>query len=215
MGEEKAIVSDIHGTTRDVIEDTTDINGVTFRFIDTAGIRQTDDHIEQLGIERTFKKMAEATIVLWILDYIPEPAEIENMFATCSDKHLIIVNNKTDVNDYTASLAQCCPTHPVIGISAKWSHNIDSLKSAIYQSANIPEINENDVIVTTARHYEALQLAHQDLQNFNQGLQAQLPTDLLCEELRSCLHHLAEITGGEITTDETLKNIFSHFCIGK
>lgn len=215
MGEEKAIVSDIHGTTRDVIEDTTDINGVTFRFIDTAGIRQTDDHIEQLGIERTFKKMAEATIVLWILDYIPEPAEIENMFATCSDKHLIIVNNKTDVNDYTASLAQCCPTHHVIGISAKWSHNIDSLKSAIYQAANIPEINENDVIVTTARHYEALQLAHQDLQNFNQGLQAQLPTDLLCEELRSCLHHLAEITGGEITTDETLKNIFSHFCIGK
>ena len=215
MGEEKAIVSDIHGTTRDVIEDTTDIHGVTFRFIDTAGIRQTDDQIEQLGIDRTYKKIAEATIVLWLLDHLPTTAEVENMLTTCGDKHLIVVNNKTDVNDFTAALAQCCPTLSVIGISAKWSDNIDTLKSAIYQAANIPEIKENDVIVTTARHYEALQLAHQDLQNFNQGLQAQLPTDLLCEDLRSCLHHLAEITGGEITTDETLSNIFMHFCIGK
>ena len=149
-----------HGTTRDVIEDTTEINGITFRFIDTAGIRQTEDKVEQLGIERTFKKIDEATIILWLIDSIPSSDEIENIKERCADKNLIIIINKIDNNnsatDIINQLTTIASDLQHIEISAKLGTNISQLEEALYKAANIPEINENSVIVTSARHYEAL-----------------------------------------------------------
>lgn len=219
IGEDKAIVSNIHGTTRDVIEDTAEINGVTFRFIDTAGMRTTDDEIERIGIERTYSKLNTATIVLWIVDAIPSDGECEEMKELCHDKKLIIVNNKTDKQDLTPQLSailhQRIPTAMVIGISARESINIDILRDAIYCISDIPDINENDVILTSARHYDSLIHARESITNVINGLKMSLSGDLLSEDLRQCLDHLSEITGGQITTNEVLVNIFKHFCIGK
>ncbi|MBP9984784.1 MAG: tRNA uridine-5-carboxymethylaminomethyl(34) synthesis GTPase MnmE, partial [Prevotella sp.] len=150
LHEDKAIVSDIHGTTRDVIEDTTEINGITFRFIDTAGIRQTEDKVEQLGIERTFKKIDEATLILWLIDSIPSFEEIKNIQERCTDKKLIIVINKIDSNDSSANniinqLSTTAPTLQHLEISAKLGTNISQLEQTLYKAANIPEINENSV----------------------------------------------------------------------
>ena len=209
LGEDKAIVSNIHGTTRDVIEDTTQINGVTFRFIDTAGLRHTDDEIEQLGIERTYRKLDEATIILWLIDSAPTTEESEEIKSKTADKKLIIVENKIDKE-------QPLGLYPdSIKISAKFGTNIDTLESAIYKASDIPEINANDVIVTNARHYDALKRSHESISRVIEGLNIGLSGDLLSEDLRDCIHILAEIVGGEVTTDEVLGNIFSHFCIGK
>lgn len=215
VGDERAIVSDIHGTTRDVIEDTTVINGVTFRFIDTAGIRDTDDTIEQLGIDRTYKKINEAAIVVWMLDNIPAKKEAEDILALCQHKTLIVVNNKTDISDITAQLSPLFPDAHIIGISAKQNSNIQQLKDTIYNAAGIPSFTENDVIITSARHYASLVKAHQSITNVMQALDIDLSGDLISEDLRAALRHLADITGGAITTEETLSNIFRHFCIGK
>lgn len=229
-GEEKAIVSSIHGTTRDVIEDAVDINGVTFRFTDTAGIRHTSDEVERIGIERTYAKLREAAIVLWMLDAPPTPGEAAEMTACCRGKKLIAVNNKTDLRDFTGQLAPLLHPHKqyptacheqqpleteVIGISARNATNIEALRQAVYRLAGIPSIHENDVIVTSARHYEALCRAHDSITRVIEGLGMDLSGDLLSEDLRLCLGHLAEITGGQITTDEVLGNIFKHFCVGK
>ena len=209
LGEDKAIVSNIHGTTRDVIEDTTQINGVTFRFIDTAGLRHTDDEIEQLGIERTYRKLDEATIILWLIDSAPTTEESEEIKSKTADKKLIIVENKIDKE-------QPLGLYPdSIKISAKFSTNIDTLESAIYKASDIPEINANDVIVTNARHYDALKRSHESISRVIEGLNVGLSGDLLSEDLRDCIHILAEIVGGEVTTDEVLGNIFKNFCIGK
>jgi len=219
VGEEKAIVSNIHGTTRDVIEDTTDINGVTFRFIDTAGIRKTDDEIERIGIERTYSKLNSATIVLWLVDDIPSCDECEEMRELCHDKRLIIVNNKTDRKDLTSQLSpllyQHIPSAVIIGISARESINIDNLRNTIYRLADLPDISENDVILTSARHYDSLMRAHESITRVINGFKMNLSNDMLSEDLRLCLNHLAEVTGGQITTNEVLGNIFKHFCIGK
>ena len=216
VGEEKAIVSDIHGTTRDTIEDLIDIHGVTFRFIDTAGLRTTSDTIEQIGIKLAYKKITEATIVLWLVDAIPSEADIADMLSRCADRQLIVVNNKTDLSDLTPHLRTLIPDAEVIGISARGGVNIGKLSEAIFSAANLPSITANDVIVTSARHYDSLCQAHQALSRVIEGIDCGLSGDLLSDDLRQCLHSISEITGrGLITPDEVLTNIFSHFCIGK
>lgn len=213
LKEEKAIVSNIHGTTRDVIEDTTEIKGVTFRFIDTAGIRSTNDEIERLGIERTYKKLNEARIILWLVDEQPSRSEIQEMLEYCEDKQVILVQNKIDIRTIPDKLST--NNLSTIQISAKLGTNIGQLENLLYQKANIPEITENDVIITSARHYDALIHAKESITRVINGLKADLSGDLIAEDLRVCLDQLADITGGQITTPEVLENIFKHFCIGK
>ena len=213
LKEEKAIVSNIHGTTRDVIEDTTEIKGVTFRFIDTAGIRSTNDEIERLGIERTYKKLNEARIILWLVDEQPSRSEIQEMMENCEDKQVILVQNKIDIRTIPDKLST--NNLSTIQISAKLGTNIDQLENLLYQKANIPEITENDVIITSARHYDALIHAKDSITRVIKGLKADFSGDLIAEDLRVCLDQLADITGGQITTPEVLENIFKHFCIGK
>ena len=237
LHEEKAIVSNIDGTTRDVIEDTTNIKGVTFRFIDTAGIRETQDTIEKLGIEKAFQKLEEAAIVLWLLDSNPTQQELADITSRCQGKTLLTVINKIDkvpgklhtdkltVENKESYIKEFEPDIPTsfnnikslnpIFISAKLGLGIEELENRIYQAADIPEINENSVIITSARHYEALSRAHDSIQQVIIGLTSDLSGDLLAEDLRICLSELADITGGQITSLETLYNIFSHFCIGK
>lgn len=237
LHEEKAIVSNIDGTTRDVIEDTTNIKGVTFRFIDTAGIRETQDTIEKLGIEKAFQKLEEAAIVLWLLDSNPTQQEFIDITSRCQGKTLLTVINKIDkvpgklhtdkltVENKESYIKEFEPDIPTsfnnikslnpIFISAKLGLGIEELENRIYQAADIPEINENSVIITSARHYEALSRAHDSIQQVIIGLTSDLSGDLLAEDLRICLSELADITGGQITSLETLYNIFSHFCIGK
>lgn len=213
LKEEKAIVSNIHGTTRDVIEDTTEIKGVTFRFIDTAGIRSTNDEIEKLGIERTYKKLNEARIILWLIDEQLSRSEIQEMLENCEDKQVILVQNKIDIRTIPDKLST--NNLSTIQISAKLGTNIGQLENLLYQKANIPEITENDVIITSARHYDALIHAKESITRVIKGLKADLSGDLIAEDLRVCLDQLADITGGQITTPEVLENIFKHFCIGK
>jgi len=217
--EDRAIVSDIHGTTRDTIEDTIQIKGVTFRFIDTAGIRQTADTIEQIGISRTFAAIDKALIVIWMLDSQPAADDIKEMESHLEGKKLILAFNKSDLNSYSAFDASVlklpADNTKAIEISAKFNKNITKLEDLIYEMADIPEINADTVIVTQARHYEALNRAHTNLTRVIEGLNSTLPGDLIAEDLRLVLQDLAEITGGAITPGETLQNIFSHFCIGK
>ena len=213
LHEDKAIVSNIHGTTRDIIEDTTEINGITFRFIDTAGIRKTEDYVEQLGIEKAFKKIEEASIVLWTIDQIPTADDINEMQRLTEGKKLLIVFNKMDCRSQQ-QVNNHLPFR-IIYISAKYKEHINELEAAIYESAEIPTISENSVIVTSARHYEALVRAKESIQRVIDGIQLGLSGDLISEDLRLCLEQLGEITGGQITTNEVLGNIFKHFCIGK
>ena len=212
LKDDRAIVSDIHGTTRDTIEDTIDINGVTFRFIDTAGIRQTSDKVEQIGIERTYAAIDKAHIVLWIIDAEPSQKELNKISSYTDNKQLIVVRNKIDKTD---NKPFTIVNIPLIEISAKFGQGLDALESAIYQSANLPTLQASDVIVTNARHYDALTRAHDHIQRVIDGLQMQLSGDLLSEDLRQALDTLAEITGGQITPNEVLENIFKNFCVGK
>lgn len=215
LHDDKAIVSDIHGTTRDIIEDTTDIHGITFRFIDTAGIRHTSDEIEQMGIDRTFKKLDEAAIVLWLIDAMPTEGELNDIIGRCHNKKLIIICNKIDKSAFSIHLTNDNAGIHQLAISAKYGTNLDQLEATIYECADIAEINENDVIITSTRHYEALTHAHESISRVISGLNAELSGDLISEDLRICLEQLAEITGGTITSNEVLGSIFSHFCIGK
>ena len=215
LKEDRAIVSNVHGTTRDTIEDTIDINGVTFRFIDTAGIRQTTDEIEQIGIERTYAAIEKARIILWLIDAAPTPEELQDVQERCSDKSLIIIHNKIDKSDFELAPSLFTNHSSLIRISAKKSIGLDELESAIYQAANIPALQENDVIVTNARHYDALTRAQAHLQRVLEGMSQNISGDLLSEDLRLVIDTLAEITGGQITPNEVLGNIFKNFCVGK
>lgn len=229
LHEEKAIVSDIHGTTRDVIEDTTLIDGITFRFIDTAGIRKTDDVVENIGIERTFQKMEEAKIVIWLLDEQPSASEIEEMKLKNQGKKLLVVFNKMDKleNDKLAfdkfthscgsdsSEGESSEAESPLFISARTGENVSSLEQALVRAADIPEITENDVIITSARHYEALLRAHDSLSRVLESMEMGMSGDIIAEDLKMVLEELGEITGGQISSQETLNNIFKHFCIGK
>ena len=219
LRDDRAIVSSVHGTTRDTIEDTTDLNGVTFRFIDTAGIRQTTDEVEQIGINRTYAAIGKARIILWIVDAEPTAEDIQEILERCKDKSLIIIKNKIDIT--TNSNISLTPdlrlkNIPTVEISAKQGTNIDKLERAIFESANIPELSEQDIIVTSARQYQSLVSAHDNLARVLSGLESNLSGDLVSEDLRLVLDDLANITGqGRILTNEVLGNIFTHFCVGK
>lgn len=227
LHEEKAIVSDVHGTTRDFIEDTTIINGIQFRFVDTAGIRKTDDVVENIGIERTYQKMQEAKIVLWLIDKQPSDSEIEDIKTRVAGKKLIIVRNKMDLTN--SSLNNSSSAKPTIqnsnfniqnsssvDISAKYGTNISKLEQLIVEAANIPQLSESDIVITSVRHYSALLHADESLQRVIDSMNLGLSGDLLAEDLRMVIDYLAEITGEErITPQETLQNIFTHFCVGK
>ena len=220
LNEEKAIVSDIHGTTRDVIEDTMYINGQQFRFIDTAGIRETHDTIESLGIERTFQKLEQADIVLWVIDQSEANQQIAQLsgkiLPLCQDKQLILVFNKSDLAEEnpTPSLAGFPQQTRVISISAKQKKGINKLQDLLVESAQIPSLSQNDVIVSNVRHYEALSHALEAIHRVQEGLNNDLSGDFISQDLRECIFHLSDIVG-EVTTDEVLGNIFKHFCIGK
>ena len=191
LGEERAIVSDIQGTTRDAIEDTIQLGGITFRFIDTAGIRHSDDKIENLGIERSKAAAQRARIILLMTEPgVPYPA-----IETRDDQTVIRIENKTDT------------------FQAKYGIGLDTLKKQLIDAA--PKTSDSDIIVTNARHYNALLRAHQHIQGVINGLHMQLSGDLLSEDLRQALDTLAEITGGQITPNEVLGNIFKNFCVGK
>lgn len=228
LHEEKAIVSNIHGTTRDVIEDTTLIDGITFRFIDTAGIRKTDDVVENIGIERTYQKMEEAKIVIWLLDALPTEAEIEDMKEKNQGKKLLMVFNKIDEISFDKAVLSSdenCQTSSsvslsdenvsILNISARTGENVSDLEQALVRAADIPEITENDVIVTSARHYEALLRADESLSRVLESMDMGMSGDIIAEDLKMVLEELGEITGGQISSQETLNNIFKHFCIGK
>lgn len=224
LHEEKAIVSDIHGTTRDVIEDTTLIDGITFRFIDTAGIRKTDDVVENIGIERTFQKMEEAKIVIWLLDEQPSVSEIEEMKLKNQGKKLLVVFNKMDkledekleFDKFTHSCeTESTEAESPLFISARTGENVSSLEQALVKAADIPEITENDVIITSARHYEALLRAQDSLSRVLESMEMGMSGEIIAEDLKMVLEELGEITGGQISSQETLNNIFKHFCIGK
>ena len=211
VGEERAIVSDIQGTTRDAIEDTIQLGGVTFRFIDTAGIRHTDDQIELMGIDRSIAAAQRAQIILMMT----EPGVPYPDIPIRDNQTIIRIENKTEA------------------FQAKFGVGLDNLKQRLVDAA--PKTSDSDVIITNARHYEALTRAHSHLQRVIEGLAASdsskadrrasdsslftlhssLPLDLLAEDLRLTLDTLAEITGGQITPQETLNNIFKHFCVGK
>ena len=191
LGEDRAIVSDQQGTTRDAIEDTIQLGGITFRFIDTAGIRHTDDRIERMGIDRSMAAAQRARIILMMSEPgIPYP-DIE----VRDDQTVIRIENKTE------------------SFQAKYGVGLDQLQQDLIDAA--PKTSDTDVIVTNARHYDALLRAHDSIQRVIDGLQQQLSGDLLSEDLRQALDILAEITGGQITPQETLNNIFQHFCVGK
>ena len=212
LHEDRAIVSDVHGTTRDTIEDTIDINDVTFRFIDTAGIRQTTDKVEQIGIERTFASIQKARIIIWMIDKEPSQEELIKISNITENKRLIVVRNKIDkVENKPFALVKI----PLIEISAKHGDHLADLEQAIYEAADIPTLTDTDIIVTNARHYDALTRASHSLTNVLEGLQSGLSGDLLSEDLRDVLAILSEITGGEITPNEVLGNIFKSFCVGK
>ena len=228
LHEEKAIVSNIHGTTRDVIEDTTLIDGITFRFIDTAGIRNTDDVVENIGIERTYQKMEEAKIVIWLLDAQPTEAEIEEMKEKNQGKKLLMVFNKIDEISFDKAVLSSDEKSQtlspislsdenvsILNISARTGENVSDLEQALVKAADIPEITENDVIVTSARHYEALLRADESLSRVLESMDMGMSGDIIAEDLKMVLEELGEITGGQISSQETLNNIFKHFCIGK
>lgn len=215
LGEDRAIVSEISGTTRDVIEDTIILNGITFRFIDTAGIRQTTDEIESLGIERTFRKIDQASIVLWLLDATCASRQYNELAAQvlphCKGKQLILVYNKED-------LSSCLPAPPDdcqhISISAKKGTHLKELRDMLVNCAHLPEITQADIIVTNVRHYEALTHALDAIQRAQLGMERGISGDFLAQDIRECIYHLSDIVG-EVTTDDTLQFIFKHFCVGK
>ena len=294
VGDNRAIVSDIHGTTRDVIEDTVNINGLTFRFIDTAGIRQTSDIIENLGIERTYEMIERAQIILWVVDSTNVTEHIEwlaeRIMRRTEGKRLIILLNKIDrLNDEELTTLRewfepYCPqcrdarlvrpseksvkseerllaqqesesknkeitsvhfsprlktsgsvssvrdknksvkeknnserniSPQILEISAKQNQNTNQLTQLLYESAQMPDLSSGDIIISNLRHYEALTHALESIDRVIDGLQMNIPADFVAQDIREALFHLAEITGGEITTDEVLGNIFAHFCIGK
>ncbi len=222
LNEDKAIVSDIHGTTRDVIEDIVNIGGTLFRFSDTAGIRETADIIETMGIERSYLQLGKAEIVLLVTDLSraidPIFERIIKIREKIVDQHLIIIANKVDIaTEQAKSLLLGFPLLPnesLVFIAAKSRTNVEQLIERMTNSINLSPTLFEDTIVSNVRHYEALTLALNAIKLVIEGLHSGISGDFLAQDIRECLHYLGEITG-EITTDETLGYIFKNFCIGK
>jgi tRNA modification GTPase len=218
LKEDKAIVSDIHGTTRDVIEDVINIGGISFRFIDTAGIRETTDVIESIGIERTFQKVEQAEIVLWMVDSTSSTKKIqelaERILPVIENKTLLILFNKADKIEEKSALKALFPEQKTLFISAKKGLNTDELQQLLVEMAHLPEVSANDVIVTNLRHFEALTKANAAIRRVIEGMDNGISADFLAQDIRECMHYLAEITG-KISANEILHTIFRRFCIGK
>lgn len=221
LNEERAIVSEIPGTTRDTIEDTINIEGVAFRFIDTAGLRDSDDKIENIGIERTYEKIRQAAIILYMFDVSETSHEeiqetVNEFHARLGDasKRLILIANKIDLMHEMPHHFQELVEWETIFVSAKRKENIHMISEALLQSVNLASQEENQAIVTNSRHYEALSQTAKAIDAIRKGIEGHIPGDLLSIDLRSALHHLGTITG-EVTTDEILGEIFGKFCIGK
>lgn len=235
VGEERAIVSNIHGTTRDVIEDTVNIDGILYRFIDTAGIRDTNDTIERIGIERTFAKVEQADIILWVIDATCAETQFKNLAGQIlpfsAERQLVILLNKTDllpepssIQEVTDILKTHFPTtgrsqdsnsilKTVFPLSSHSTKDIDRLRKHLTALTSPYKDNNKSILVTNIRHQEALGNALQSIRRVSSNLLT-LPEDLISQDLRECIHYLSEITG-EVTSDMTLENIFRHFCIGK
>lgn len=225
LNEERAIVSDIAGTTRDTIEDELVINGIGFRFIDTAGIRDTEDVVESIGIKKTFEKIEQAQVILYLFEslkfkvqsseYIIEIEKIKNQFPL---KPLVVVINKIDLLSETEILnikKQLEPLNVKLEtISAKNKEGIDALKNTLLSLVNTGALRNNETIVTNTRHYDALLKALEEIQKVQYGLDTDLPADLMAIDIRQALYYFGEITG-QVTNDELLGNIFANFCIGK
>lgn len=223
LNEERAIVSDIAGTTRDVIEDTVSLNGVTFRFIDTAGIRATEDEVESIGIGRTFAKIGQARVVVLLTDLSRGAECFEEYYQQVKerispDATLLIVLNKTDRVEDLLTLQETIRLftsgEEIIPISAKQGTNLEVLVEKLTEAVNLDGVQVGDVIVSNVRHYEALSHALTAVERVIAGLESDLSGEFVSQDIRECLHYLGEITG-DITTDEVLGNIFKHFCIGK
>ena len=220
LNEEKAIVSDIPGTTRDAIEDTIVIEGYTFRFIDTAGLRKSDDKVENIGIERTYDKIEQATLILYVCDIsqmdettVNEMLKEFKSYIEDESKHFILVGNKIDeLEEIPPHLKDLLDLETVF-VSAKRKENIHLLAETLVDKVKENDL-QSDVIVTNTRHFEALSASLNSVEQVETGLQNDLPGDLVAIDLRQALHYLGTVTG-EITTNEILGSIFSKFCIGK
>jgi tRNA modification GTPase len=222
LNEEKAIVSDIHGTTRDVIEDVVNIHGTAFRFFDTAGIRETTDAIETLGIERSYSKLDQATVVILVVDtqndFEVVASRIAKIRERLNDQHLIIAANKVDrgIAETISGLKEMklLANEKLVFIAAKQKTNLVELISEMQHAVSLESISEDAVIVTNVRHFEALTRAHESIERVKVGLDNLISGDFLAQDIRECLYFLGEITG-EISNDEILGHIFKNFCIGK
>ena len=232
LNEERAIVSDIAGTTRDTIEDEITIGGIGFRFIDTAGIRETKDVIEGLGIKKTFEKMEAAQVVIYLFDasqiqssefrvqnWITEITQIKNKFP---QKQLVVIANKADkvseekLTAFTTNIFKILPptSYQLLTISAKTNQGVEQLKTSLLNFVNTGALRNNETIVTNTRHYDALLKALEEINKVQEGIDAGLSGDLMAIDIRQALYYFGEITG-EITNDDLLGNIFANFCIGK
>jgi len=224
LNEERAIVSDIAGTTRDTIEDEISIGGIGFRFIDTAGIRETKDVVESIGIKKTLEKIEQAQVVLFLVDakeirsselgvqgLVLEIEKIKNKYP---QKPLLVIANKSDILsneeiDYISSFIT-----NLLLISAKTGEGINTLKNKLLEFVNTGALRNNETIVTNTRHYDSLLKALEAIQKVQFGIKEEIPSDLMAIDVKDALYHLGEITG-QVTNDELLGNIFANFCIGK
>ncbi len=219
LNEERAIVSEIAGTTRDTVEDELVIEGISFRFIDTAGIRDTKEKIERIGIKKTFEKIDQSKVVLYLFDALsssPDQVkqEIVKLESLTNGKQLIVIANKVDAGDLSQIKADFSFLPQIIFISAKNNDQVEVLKSLLTEKVKNGLLSNADVMVSNSRHYEALSLSLQYVVRVQDGMKNHLSGDLLSMDLRQALFHLGEITG-EITTDDLLDVIFKDFCIGK
>ncbi|MEM8937750.1 MAG: tRNA uridine-5-carboxymethylaminomethyl(34) synthesis GTPase MnmE [Bacteroidota bacterium] len=215
LNEDKAIVSDIAGTTRDTIEDQITIGGINFRFIDTAGIRETEDTVEKIGIERTFSKIDQAKLIIYLFDGNHfNAATLEKISIQFPNKPILPICNKADTLQKNTIEKIKTQIPNVLPISAKNGEGVDALKEKLYTSVETGALHGDNVVVSNSRHYDSLLKALEEIQKVKEGMEIGIASDLVAIDIRQALFHLGEITGS-VTTDDLLGNIFSNFCIGK
>ncbi len=215
LNEERAIVSEIAGTTRDTVEDHISLNGINFRFIDTAGIRETEDVVEKIGIERTFDKIEKARLIIYLFDGLDfDKMELEQIQKRYPNKQILPICNKMDLlnENQINKVKEEIPN--VLLLSAKYKTGISELENKLLSLVDSGALSGDTTIVTNSRHYDALLKALEEIQKVKEGLDMELSSDLMAIDIRQALYHLGEITGS-VTTDDLLGNIFSNFCIGK
>ncbi|RIV30557.1 tRNA uridine-5-carboxymethylaminomethyl(34) synthesis GTPase MnmE [Flagellimonas lutimaris] len=215
LNEERAIVSEIAGTTRDTVEDHISIKGIGFRFIDTAGIRETVDVVEKIGIERTFEKIEKARLIIYLFDGMDfDKSELEQIQKRYPNKQLLSICNKMDLLNPKQKEKIASEIPNVLFLSAKFKTGISELEEKLLSLVDSGALSGDTTIITNSRHYDALLKALEEIQKVKEGLDMELSSDLMAIDIRQALYHLGEITGS-VTTDDLLGNIFSNFCIGK